>query len=74
MIAKMKLYVFNPTKQYDAVSARAIVASSQEQAEEIYSKIKGGKDYTITVYELREGLIIVPFGHDEVSIGVELTQ
>lgn len=82
---KLKLYTYSPTHQWDESNAMAVVAESREIADLIFEKTKNrtveadpnvtyGEPMDVEEHELRNGLMLLPFGYDACDIEAEMFQ
>ena len=69
----MYIFVFIPVEEWATNGVAAIVAESEEQADQMYRarfKIVGGQ-YTIEQVDIAPGVALVAFGHDAVDLSIE---
>lgn len=72
----MKLYTFNPSGNWDDKNALVVVAENQNQAIEIYRKIKrlSIEELDIEEHDIVPGLIVQVFGYGAVDINAEVVE
>lgn len=68
-MTKLKLYLFNSTREWDTETACGLVAESLDAALALFAKNQVTmEDYEVDEIEIENGLLIVPSGFDSVGI------